>query len=96
MINKRLTQQNAESTNIQQQQLQQEQQQLIYSQLVNVINDRRSKFKQNTSICLLLMVNLLERFAFYGLISNFILYLQCEKGENKQERGRSWYKFKKI
>jgi len=66
--------QNADNI-IQQQQLLQQQQQLIYSQLVNVINDRRSKCKQNASFIIILIVSLLERFAFYGLISNFILYL---------------------
>ena len=72
-----LTKRSSQNTDniIQQQQLLQQQQQLIYSQLVNVINDRRSKFKQNASFIILLVVNLLERFAFYGLISNFILYL---------------------
>lgn len=44
-------------------------------QLLNRIDDSRTRFQQNLSFVLLLIVNTLERFTFYGLICNFILYL---------------------
>jgi peptide/histidine transporter 3/4 len=44
-------------------------------QLLNRIDDSRTRFQQNLSFVLLLVVNTLERFTFYGLICNFILYL---------------------
>ena len=48
----------------------------IYSaQLLNALNDKRSKFQLSASVYLLLLVNGLERFAYYGLICNYILYL---------------------
>jgi solute carrier family 15 (peptide/histidine transporter), member 3/4 len=43
--------------------------------LLSAMHDRRSIFKQNASFVILLTVNTLERFAFYGLASNFVLYL---------------------
>jgi hypothetical protein len=45
------------------------------NQLLSVINDRRSRFQQNFSFTTILFVNILERFAYYGLICNYILYL---------------------
>jgi hypothetical protein len=54
----------------------QQREQLYTQSLLNaVINDRRSRLQQNISITLLLLVNTLERFAFYGLICNYILFL---------------------
>ena len=49
--------------------------QLYSSQLLNALNDKRSKFQLSTSVYLLLIVNAAERFAYYGLICNYILYL---------------------
>lgn len=43
--------------------------------LLTAISDRRSKFQQNISFIIILAVNALERFAYYGLICNYILYL---------------------
>lgn len=45
------------------------------NQLLTVISDRRTKFQQNFSLVVLLLVNVLERFAYYGLICNYLLYL---------------------
>ena len=45
------------------------------NQILTVINDRRSRFQQNFSLVCLLAVNVLERFAYYGLLCNFLLYL---------------------
>lgn len=39
------------------------------------INDRRTKCQQNFSCIIILGVHALERFAYYGLICNYILYL---------------------
>ncbi len=47
----------------------------LQNQLFFAINDSRSIYCQNASICLLLIVNCLERFAYYGIICNYILYL---------------------
>jgi solute carrier family 15 (peptide/histidine transporter), member 3/4 len=44
-------------------------------QLSMAINDSRNKRTQNCSLVILLIVNLLERFAYYGLICNYVLYL---------------------
>jgi dipeptide/tripeptide permease len=44
-------------------------------QLSLALNDSRSKCTQNFSLIILLLVNLLERFAYYGLICNYVLYL---------------------
>ena len=52
-----------------------ENQYLYVNQLLTVINDRRSRFQQNFSLVILLIVNVLERFAYYGLLCNYILYL---------------------
>jgi peptide/histidine transporter 3/4 len=38
-------------------------------------DDTRSSFKKHYSYAVLLIVNILERFAYYGLLSNYILYL---------------------
>ena len=38
-------------------------------------DDTRHPFKQHYSYIILLIVNILERFAYYGLLSNYILYL---------------------
>ena len=43
--------------------------------LLDALNDRRSRLSQNVAFVSLLAVNALERFAFYGLICNFILFL---------------------
>ena len=52
------------------------QQQMYLNQLLQTaLNDRRSRFKQNLSYLLTLTVYTLERFAFYGLICNYVLYL---------------------
>jgi dipeptide/tripeptide permease len=48
---------------------------LYVNQLLTVINDRRTRFQQNSSLVILLLVNVLERFAYYGLLCNFLLYL---------------------
>lgn len=54
----------------------QHQQQIYLNQLLlTALNDRRSRFKQNLSYLITLTVYTLERFAFYGLICNYILYL---------------------
>ena len=39
------------------------------------INDQRSKAQKRYSVITILLVNALERFAYYGLLCNFILYL---------------------
>lgn len=44
-------------------------------QLSIALNDDRKRFTQNLSLFILLIVNLLERFAYYGLICNYVLYL---------------------
>lgn len=44
-------------------------------QLSLALNDSRKKFSQNLSLVILLLVNLTERIAYYGLISNYVLYL---------------------
>lgn len=49
--------------------------QLYSSQLLNALNDKRSQFQLSLSVYMLLIVNGLERFAYYGLICNYILYL---------------------
>jgi hypothetical protein len=49
--------------------------QLYSSQLLNALNDKRSQFQLSLSVYMLLIVNSLERFAYYGLICNYILYL---------------------
>jgi len=49
--------------------------QLYSSQLLNALNDKRSHFQLSLSVYMLLIVNGLERFAYYGLICNYILYL---------------------
>ena len=49
--------------------------QLYSTQLLNALGDKRSKFQLSASVYLLLLVNGLERFAYYGLICNYILYL---------------------
>ena len=54
---------------------QQQASELYAIQLLNRIDDNRTRFQQNLSFLLLLIVNTLERFTFYGLICNFILYL---------------------
>jgi dipeptide/tripeptide permease len=51
---------------------------LYVNQLLTVINDRRTRFQQNFSLVILLLVNVLERFAYYGLICNYLLYLNKE------------------
>lgn len=43
--------------------------------LVTAVNDRRSNFQLRYSFYILLAVNALERFAFYGLVCNYVLYL---------------------
>lgn len=47
----------------------------LQNQLFLAINDSRSTSCQNASICILLLINCLERFAYYGIICNYILYL---------------------
>lgn len=44
-------------------------------QLSMALNDSRKKFSQNLSLITLLIVNLTERIAYYGLICNYVLYL---------------------
>ena len=52
------------------------QQQIYLSQVLQTaLNDQRSTFRQNASFIITLLVYTLERFAFYGLICNYILYL---------------------
>lgn len=63
------------SYGLNQQREQSQQQQLYSSELLNAINDRRSKLQQNLAVYLLLAINGLERFAYYGLICNYVLYL---------------------
>jgi dipeptide/tripeptide permease len=46
--------------------------------LLTAISDRRSKCHQNASFIIILTVHTLERFAFYGLVCNYILYLNKE------------------
>lgn len=54
----------------------QHQQQIYLNQVLQTaLNDRRSAFQQNFSFIITLLVYALERFAFYGLICNYILYL---------------------
>jgi hypothetical protein len=48
---------------------------LYVNQLLTVIGDRRTRFQQNSSLVILLLVNVLERFAYYGLLCNYLLYL---------------------
>lgn len=49
--------------------------QIVNQQLWTTANDRRSEFRQNFAFVNVLIVNAFERFAFYGIICNFILYL---------------------
>lgn len=51
------------------------QQNYLNELLLTAINDRRSIFQQNSSYLIILVVYTLERFAFYGLICNYVLYL---------------------
>ncbi|RNA38812.1 Solute carrier family 15 member 4 [Brachionus plicatilis] len=54
----------------------QNQQKIYLNQVLQTaLNDRRSAFQQNVSFRITLLVYTLERFAFYGLICNYILYL---------------------
>ncbi len=41
----------------------------------NQLNDQRTNIKKRLSVIIILIVNALERFAYYGLLCNFILYL---------------------
>lgn len=50
-------------------------QQQYLDQLLTAISDRRTKFQQNASFIIILSCNALERFAFYGLVCNYVLYL---------------------
>lgn len=53
----------------------QQQQNYLNQLLLTAMNDRRSKFQQQASYLIILVVYTLERFAFYGLICNYVLYL---------------------
>lgn len=44
-------------------------------QLLTAISDRRTKTQQNMAVMIILSVHALERFAFYGLVCNYVLYL---------------------
>ena len=50
-------------------------QQQYLDQLLTAISDRRTKLQQNASFIIILSCNALERFAFYGLVCNYVLYL---------------------
>lgn len=47
----------------------------IRNQLQLAMNDTRTRSAQNVSIIILLVVNCCERFAYYGIICNYILFL---------------------
>lgn len=47
----------------------------IRNQLQLVMNDTRTRSAQNVSFIILLIVNCCERFAYYGIICNYILFL---------------------
>ena len=48
---------------------------LIANQFLSAINDRRDPLQQKTALIVLLVVITLERFAFYGIVCNYVLYL---------------------
>lgn len=45
------------------------------SPLNTIAADKRNTFQRNYSLVVILLINILERFAYYGLLANFILYL---------------------